>query len=128
MATTFAAAIDSRLARDGFDLIEKINDIARKFAARGFSQPSGPMYQDIDEICSSRMEQTVATAISVYKERLAHSTDSSELKAELASYLQNRLNSLAATALESYNRPANQSSKAMMDSKVRSLLRGAQQA
>lgn len=128
MATTLAAAIDSRLARDGFDLIEKIKDIASKFAARGFSQPPGPMYQDIDELCFSRMEQTVATAISVYKEQLAHSTDSSELKNELTSYLQSRLNSLAATALGSYNRPANQSSKAMMDTKVHSLLRRAQQA
>jgi len=128
MGTMLAAAIDSQLSRDGFNLNDKISGIASDFAARGFSQPSGPMYKSIDELCVSRMEQTVDAAIAVYKERLANGLAQSELKADLITYLQSRLGSLAATALGSYNRPSSQSSQAMMDSKVRSLLAKAEHA
>ena len=128
MANMLATAIDSQLSRDGFNIVEKINEIANDFAARGFSQPSGPMYQAIEELCASRMEQTTDTAIVVYKNQLAQRSVEPEHKGGLIGYLQIHLNSLAASALESYNRPASQSSKAMMDSKVRSLLAKAERA
>jgi hypothetical protein len=106
MSNMLAAAINSRLSKDGFNIAEKIGDIASDFAARGFSQPTGPMYHAIDELCLSRMEQTTDTAIAVYKEQLARGGAAAELKEQLMSYLQLELGSLSATALDSYNRPS----------------------
>lgn len=122
MAMTLHAALDSRLSRDGFNLSDRIGDVAKDFAARGFSLPSGPLYGKIDDLCSLRMEQVAEMAISVYQECRATGTNEAELKADLVDYLNSRLNSIMLTALGSYNRPTNQAAQASLESAMRQLI------
>ena len=122
MATTLAPAIDSKLSRDGFKLAEKIENIAGKFAARGFSQPPGPMYSEIDDLCLERMTSITDTAIAVFKEHCSQSSNRGELESELVTYLQSRLNSVAQTALHTHMRPASQSASHTFESRIRSLI------
>jgi hypothetical protein len=128
MTDVLPQAIDAALSRDGFRLTEKISSIASDFAARGFSQPSGPMYAAIDELCAERMEQVTNTAIATYRQHLASGGDAASLKSSLTSHLGSRLHSIVQTALHSYNRPASQSATSRMESKMRALVAKAEHA